>query len=162
MNWEALSAIGEIVGSGAVLVTLIYLAMQMRQNTASVQASSRQAILDADQQFLFRGMDDPELILLRFKPKLTDEEKIRVVIYVMTFFRMRESNWRQHQNGVLDDATWASYRGSLRAFASRRVRAWLDNDAIAQMLDPEFLSMVKEFLAECPDLDRPVWLECLD
>jgi len=147
MNWEALSAIGEIVGSGAVLVTLIYLAMQMRQNTASVQASSRQAILDADQQFLFRAMDDPELILLRFKPKLTDEEKIRVVTYLITFFRMRESNWRQH---------------SLRAFASGRVRAWLDNDAIAQMLDPEFLSMVKEFLAECPDLDRPVWLECLD
>ena len=45
MNWDALSAISEIVGAGAVLVTLIYLTVQMRQNTASVQAATRQAIL---------------------------------------------------------------------------------------------------------------------
>ena len=33
MNWEAIGAVGEIVGALAVLVTLVYLAMQIRQNT---------------------------------------------------------------------------------------------------------------------------------
>jgi hypothetical protein len=33
MNWEAIGAIGEIVGSFAVLITLIYLAQQIKQNT---------------------------------------------------------------------------------------------------------------------------------
>ena len=161
MNWEAASAISEIVGSGAVLVTLIYLALQIRQNTVSVQASTRQAMLQEDQLFISRGMDDPELIMLRFKPDLTDEEKIRVNTYLITFFRIRESNWRQYRSGVLDEATWASYRGAFRSFASKRVRAWLDSDLITPMFDPEFLAMVKEFLAKCPDRERPVWLDAL-
>jgi len=38
MNWEAAGAIGEIVGSIAVLITLIYLAIQVRQNTRHVRA----------------------------------------------------------------------------------------------------------------------------
>jgi hypothetical protein len=35
MNWEALGAIGEIVGAVAVVLTLGYLAVQIRQNTLS-------------------------------------------------------------------------------------------------------------------------------
>jgi hypothetical protein len=100
--------------------------------------------------------------MFRFKPKLTDEEKIRLSMYLITFFRLRESNWRQYQNGVLDEATWSSYLQSLRAFATPRVRAWLANEAIAQMLDPEFVSMVTAFLAECPSVERPLWLDVLD
>jgi hypothetical protein len=161
MNWQAVSAISEFVGSGAVLTTVIYLAIQIRQNTRSVQASTRQAILQEDQLFISRAMDDPELIMLRFKPDLTDEEKIRVNMYLITFFRIRESNWRQYRSGVLDEATWIAYRGALRAFASKRVRTWLDNDVIAAMFDPEFLLVVKEFLASCSDRDQRVWLDAL-
>ncbi len=41
MNWEAAGAIGEIIGSIAVLVTLIYLATQIRQsNTALIESTS--------------------------------------------------------------------------------------------------------------------------
>jgi hypothetical protein len=36
MNWEALGAIGEIVGAVAVIATLGYLAVQIRQNTAQL------------------------------------------------------------------------------------------------------------------------------
>jgi len=45
MNWEALGAIGEIVGSVAVVVTLGYVAMQMRQNTSAIRTASRQEIV---------------------------------------------------------------------------------------------------------------------
>lgn len=40
MNWEAIGAVGEIVGALAVFLTLIYLAIQIRQNTKAVQASA--------------------------------------------------------------------------------------------------------------------------
>ena len=43
MNWEAIGAIGEIVGAIAVVATLGYLATQIRQNTRSVRASAYQA-----------------------------------------------------------------------------------------------------------------------
>jgi hypothetical protein len=43
MNWEALGAIGEIVGTVAVVVTLGYLAVQIRQNTRTMRAPSNHA-----------------------------------------------------------------------------------------------------------------------
>lgn len=42
MNWDMLSAIGEILGSVAVFVTLVYLTIQTRQSTAAIRANTRQ------------------------------------------------------------------------------------------------------------------------
>ena len=72
MNWEAIGAVGETVGALAVLVTLVYLAMQIRQNTKAVQAAAvdsansqvskiREVIFaDADVANMYRrGNEDP-------------------------------------------------------------------------------------------------------
>jgi len=72
MNWEAIGAVGETVGALAVLVTLVYLAMQIRQNTRAVQAAAvdsansqvsktREVIFaDADVTNMYRrGSEDP-------------------------------------------------------------------------------------------------------
>lgn len=40
MNWGAVGTIGEIVGAVAVVITLVCLAMQIRQNTKAVQAAA--------------------------------------------------------------------------------------------------------------------------
>lgn len=40
MSWDAIAAIGELLGAAAVLVTLIYLAAQIRQNTAAVATAT--------------------------------------------------------------------------------------------------------------------------
>jgi hypothetical protein len=44
MNWEAIGAIGEVVGAAGVIASLVYLAVQIRQNTRSIRrASGRQS-----------------------------------------------------------------------------------------------------------------------
>jgi hypothetical protein len=43
MNWDAIGAMGEILGALAVLVTLIYLAVQIRQNTSAVATATSKA-----------------------------------------------------------------------------------------------------------------------
>ena len=40
MDWNAIGAIGEIIGALAVFLTLVYLALQIRQNTKAIQASA--------------------------------------------------------------------------------------------------------------------------
>ena len=47
MNWEAIGAIGEIVGAVGVIVTLGYLGFQIRQNTAQLEQNERTAIAAA-------------------------------------------------------------------------------------------------------------------
>ena len=45
MDWEAIGAIGELVGATGVLLTLIYLAVQVRQNSVQLAENSRTAEL---------------------------------------------------------------------------------------------------------------------
>ena len=44
MNWEAIGAIGEILGAAGVIATLAYLAVQIRQNTKMARAATRQEL----------------------------------------------------------------------------------------------------------------------
>ena len=44
MNWEAIGAIAELIGVLAVIVSLIYLAIQIKQNSDSTKALIRQEI----------------------------------------------------------------------------------------------------------------------
>ena len=44
MNWEAVGAISQIVGAVLVGITLIYLAIQLRQNTSALKSSTFLAI----------------------------------------------------------------------------------------------------------------------
>jgi hypothetical protein len=46
MNWDAIGAIGEILGAISVLVTLVYLAQQIRQSNRIATASSEISIRD--------------------------------------------------------------------------------------------------------------------
>jgi len=47
MNWEALGAMGEVLGSLLVLATLIYVAIQTRDLNKQSQAEARYAFVDA-------------------------------------------------------------------------------------------------------------------
>ena len=55
INWEAMGAVAELIGGAAVLVTLIYLSIQVKQNTAI----AREAILRNQTD---RNMDNSKFI----------------------------------------------------------------------------------------------------
>lgn len=164
MNWAALSTIVEFLGLVAVFVTLIYLAVQTRQNGNAIAANSRQAILASDQAFLEAIRDDPELELLRFKSDLTDREKIRLYFLYLTFARMRESNWFQYQSGVLDRRTWESYRNSIVAMYSSAngVKWWEYYMARPGLWSPAFVTMASELLKGVPLTTEPRSLTIFD
>jgi hypothetical protein len=44
MNWEAVAAIGELLGATGVIVSLLYLAVQVRQNTRQTRLAAQQAV----------------------------------------------------------------------------------------------------------------------
>lgn len=57
MNWEAIGAIGEIVGAIAVLVTLIFLILLIQQNTIALQQQSfkESTSFSSKSSFMYRG-----------------------------------------------------------------------------------------------------------
>ena len=47
MNWDAIGAVGEILGALAVVVTLFYLARQLRENTASNRVATAWSMMNS-------------------------------------------------------------------------------------------------------------------
>jgi hypothetical protein len=163
MNWTKASAAAEILSSVAILVTLVYLVIEIQQNAEATQANTRQAILESDQQLLQLFIDSPELNLLWYKPELTDEEKVRLSYFLLTHMRMRESNWFQYESGTLDDRTWRSYRATIVAVLSApRTRAWWENFGVERLFDLDFVSVVDNLIADEALFDRSYHVAVFD
>jgi len=61
MNWAAISAVGEVLGSVAVFITLGYLAVEVRHAREAVARSSRQSRYDALREAYMMWASCPEL-----------------------------------------------------------------------------------------------------
>jgi hypothetical protein len=74
MNWDALGAIGEIIGAGAVLITLAYLALQIRQYKKSLSANIYTAWVDTGSVVHSIRADHPDVFLKAFSVDGNPEE----------------------------------------------------------------------------------------
>jgi len=61
INWDAIGAIGEIVGALGVIVTVGYLAIQVRQNTFASRAQTYQERTNASRD-LIRWSVEPSML----------------------------------------------------------------------------------------------------
>ncbi len=59
MNWEAIGAVGEVAGAAGVIASLIYLAVQIRQNTRSVEAATYQSVAESLADASYRLVNAP-------------------------------------------------------------------------------------------------------
>jgi hypothetical protein len=51
MNWEAISAIGQMVGAIAVVISLIYLTREVRNNARATRLASMRSLSEAINQY---------------------------------------------------------------------------------------------------------------
>ena len=59
MNWEVAGAIGEIVASIGVVISLIFVAMQLRGNTHAMQLQSAGLTLEESKYIWSKYLDHP-------------------------------------------------------------------------------------------------------
>jgi hypothetical protein len=128
MNWTAISTVGELAGVLVVIVTLFYVAIQVRQNTSAILAGSRQSLLDGDIGLITNYIEygiDPHFITDDMP--LSPEDHRRFVWIVIKAIRIREFAWHQYQSGILDEQTWESYMAPVSGiFSSQRAKDVLD------------------------------------
>src|SRR5436309_6997304 len=76
MNWEAISAVGQIVGAVAVVISVIYLALQVRSNARQTRLASMRSMSDAFNGFLQGLAGNPPMGALWYRG-VTDYESIQ-------------------------------------------------------------------------------------
>ena len=107
MNWEAIGAIGEIVGAVAVVITLLYLASQTRQNTKATHAQATASVASEMEQCLLAIANDGYLAEAYHKAMkredLSELESIRLGFWWGAFVRGTHSHLVQDGLGNLSE-----------------------------------------------------------
>ena len=130
MNWEAISAIGQIVGAIAVVISLIYLARQIRSNARATRRAEMRSTLDSLYQLIRQITEHADLAELRSRgyadfESLEGTDRARFLSYMHAQFRIVEDVYYQNLEGHLDPHRWRGFEAVLRDVNARPgVQAW--------------------------------------
>ena len=106
MNWEAIGAIGELIGALAVVITLVFLVLQLRQNTRAVVESNRLERVSAldrhtDSVGRWRGrlMENQDLARIWLAAtkdeELEEQDRFRLENLWIDFVNTQRANYRR-------------------------------------------------------------------
>jgi hypothetical protein len=115
VNWEAVSAIAELLGALGVIVSLGYLAQQVRSNTRSVRAAAYQSWFASYDSLSDLLLGDAELDSLAHRGAadplaLTPDERQWFFGVLRRGFRQFESLYYQHREGMIDRDLFDGWR----------------------------------------------------
>ena len=132
MNWDAISAVAELLGAIAVVATLIYLSREVRENTASVKRATTHDALRSVADFNQFVASDPVLVDLFWRgtadpDSLSPEEWQRFVSVASTLIRKFELLYLDHASGALANEIWEAQANNIRTWMVRPgVVRWMD------------------------------------
>ena len=148
MNWDLVGVFAEVVGALAVVISLVYLAVQTRDNTRVMRS---RATWDAQQSFvevnevlgdggfvsdlLYKTLSEPE--------QLSDKEKYLVQRFYRGWFQRLEAQFALYQSGILDEEVWNLRRGYAKAiFNSPIAKQCWDADKSNSMFTEGFIASI--------------------
>ncbi len=157
MDWEAIGAVGEVLGAVGVLVTLVYLAIQIRSNTAETHNSTIESVMTADATLRnsLVGGPVPRLIAaVEAGDEITEEERYILTYYLQAYMQGWEVAYYLNTRGSLpNDVLQAiAFRRMATLHALEKIVPWLSFSA---GYTPTFQAHVAEKLAEFNSMPKP-------
>ncbi|NND82070.1 MAG: hypothetical protein HKN50_06560 [Gammaproteobacteria bacterium] len=152
MNWEAIGALGEVIGGFAVVVTLLYLARQSKNNAAAINRAAVQATMRGRSEatrFLSR---DPVLCALLWKgaadpDSLNEVEWQRFFLVCAAIVRPLELSFLDYEAGRMNEELWQGQKFTISYwFVQPGIQRWLDQ--YGQTLYPPFVAYLRKIIAE--------------
>ena len=114
MNWEAITAIGQLIGAIAVLITLIYLAIQMKQNTSAVATSTYESTMTGFNDINIVVASTPELASIINRGCMNNDELTEIETVQFNFIlRCYANQWwklyKLYDRGSLGKSEWSIF-----------------------------------------------------
>ena len=124
---QDLGAIGEFVSSIVIVVTLIYLTVQVKQNTSAIHSQTRATIFRGAQEELWKNMEFPDVTInmVQIDRDLSPGEKVRLDAWLSASMKAREFSWLQYLSGSIDENQWESEKSVIVVIlGAHRTRLW--------------------------------------
>lgn len=149
MNWDAIGAIGEIVGALAVVLTLAYLAIEVRRNRLMSESNAVDALSAGLNQVNISLLNNPESAAL-WVEGFSDPDSLDTVNWTRFYFMGQTylnhfvTIHKHYQTGALPEPEWLAYgRGMAHVFNSPGGRRVCEKAAVPQ----EVTDVVRGFLS---------------
>lgn len=122
MNWDAIGAVGEIIGAIAVVVSLAYLGVQIRIQNRESRIASVHEVLEGFRTEIsaFRNAELAELLAKGAKDfeVLSETEKIQFIAMIQGPFRFWEEAYHHYREHRLSPEMWNGIHAQMRDFSS--------------------------------------------
>ena len=137
MTWEAISAISQALSAIAVVLTVVYLAAQIRKSRiatesltyylatgAGAQTAATIAASAETSRIYQTGLSSPS--------QLEEKESFRFALLLISQFRRYENLFFQHRSGLIDEEYWIAQRENMLWFFHRSgVQTWWKEKRLA-------------------------------
>jgi hypothetical protein len=148
VNWEAISAIGQMVGAIGVIISLIYLTREIRKNARSARRASvdtmnwwlGQLAKNHHLSAVFdRGLDDKEA--------LEGSDRLTFQAVMLQWFHIFAEMYYQQLEGELDPRLWHEAETLMGAMFQRRpgMQAWWRS--FSDIFGEQFVNYVNQLRA---------------
>ncbi|HWH91157.1 MAG TPA: hypothetical protein VNV64_05105 [Candidatus Binatia bacterium] len=123
MNWDAISAISQLVGSIAVVLSVLYLAVQVHRSTRVAKLATQDAAATALRDVTKPFMENAEVeriwrVGLENVGALSVEERARFFHAAYQFLKAFETIHFHYVYGLMDEQLWEGWRGLLRHYVA--------------------------------------------
>lgn len=151
MTLQDFASMGELLGAVGVIVSLVYLAAQVRHNTAALRASAITGITDRTAESMGLVASSPELAEVLGKgvagdSPLQPDERIRFELLMGNWFTHWQGMHRQISVGAIDEELFNAWLPVIAFYARNpRVGEWLASSRSA--LTPEFRAFLSELVS---------------
>jgi len=151
MTWDAIGAIGELVGAAGVLLSIIYLALQVKQNTEENRVLRGQTLVTgiADASALIADNPDLSAIvrngMLDFD-SLDETERFRFSFVFFSIMAKYDFSYHQKLAGRIDPNLWTQTDYEIATFVNLPgLKRWWEKDKLRFTV--EFRGYVDDALA---------------
>jgi len=121
LNWDAISAISQLVGSIAVVLSVLYLALQVHQSTRVAKLATQDVAAAALRDVTKPLMENAELeriwrVGVEDVGALSTEERARFFHATYQFLKAFETIHFHYVYGLMDRQLWEGWHGLLRHY----------------------------------------------
>ena len=156
MNMRA-PLIAQVLSASAVLLGLVFVGYELRQNTAVMRGSTMQAISDKYVDYVTTLVDPVPADLMRrvhdgeTTESFTPVENTQITILFNAFVQMLENSFLQHREGLVSEAVFDSYGWTWGMIQTPRFEEYWRDRSSPHVASPDFVEFFQALVQIGPE-----------
>jgi hypothetical protein len=130
LDWQLIGVFAEVISAIAVVVTIIFLAVEIRHNRNSAQSNSLDALTAGFSDINYNVVGDSEFTAIWEKglaspESLNQHETIRICMYMQCYINHYTALRKYHELGVLPNEEWEAYLAAISGIVNTPGGQWM-------------------------------------